>query len=138
MNIIPQRSLFDFDDLLERWSPFRSSDKDLLSLRVDIKDKEDCYEISADLPGVKREDIQVTLRNGMLNIEAETRQEDKEEKDGKIIRQERRYGKFLRSFEVGNECKEADIKATFKDGVLTVTAPKMQSTAPPTRSIEIK
>ncbi len=74
----------------------------------------------------------------MLSIEAEVRQEDKEEKDGKLIRQERRYGKFLRSFDVGNEIKESDINAAFEDGVLCVTAAKVQPKAPEARRIEVK
>lgn len=140
MNLVARRSLFDFDDLFDMWGPLRGADagKDTFMPRVDIKDKKDCYEITAELPGVKKDDVHVSLRNGMLTIEAETRQEDKEEKDGKLIRQERRYGKFLRSFSVGDGLKEADINATFKDGVLCVTAPKVEPKAPEARRIEVK
>lgn len=140
MNLVPRRSLFDFDDLFDLWGPMRGAEaaKGAFTPRVDIKDKKDCYEITAELPGVKKEDLQVTLRNGMLTIEAETRQEDKEEKDGKLIRQERRYGRFLRSFDVGADLKEADINASFKDGVLTVTAPKVEPKAPEARRIEVR
>jgi len=140
MNLVPRRSLFDFDDLLDMWGPLRSGEpaKGAFAPRVDIKDKQDCYEITAELPGVKKDDLHVTLRNGLLTIEAETHQEDKEEKDGKLIRQERRYGRFLRSFDVGADLEEADINASFKDGVLTVTAPKVQAKAPQARRIEVK
>ena len=140
MNLVPRRSLFDFDDLFDLWGPLRAGEapKGSFAPRVDIKDKPDCYEISAELPGVKKEDVHVTLRNGLLTIEAETRQEDKEEKDGKLIRQERRYGRFLRSFDIGGDLKDADINASFKDGVLTVIAPKLQAKAPEARRIEVK
>ncbi len=140
MNLVPRRSLFDFDDLFDVWGPHRGAEatKGAFMPRVDIKDKKDCYEITAELPGVKKEDLHVTLRNGVLSIEAEVRQEDKEEKDGKLIRQERRYGKFLRSFDVGNEIKESDINAAFEDGVLCVIAAKVQPKAPEARRIEVK
>ena len=138
MNLVPRRSLFDLDDLFDAWSPFRGdANRAGWAPRVDIKDKQDCYEITAELPGVKKEDLHVTLRNGVLTIEAETRQEDKEEKDGKLIRQERRYGKLSRSFAVGAEVRESDISASFKDGVLTLTAPKVEAKAPQARRIEV-
>lgn len=139
MNLVPRRSLFDLDDLFDAWGPLRGEGgRNAFAPRVDIKDKKDCYEITAELPGVKKEDLHVTLRNGMLTIEAETRQEDKEEKDGKLIRQERRYGRFLRSFDVGNEVQESEISATFADGVLKLTAPKHQPKAPEARRIEVR
>ena len=140
MNLVPHRSVFDLDDLFENWAPLRAAEwaRGVFSPRVDVKDKKDCYEITAELPGVKKEDLHVTLHNGMLTIEAETKQEDKEEKDGKVIRQERRYGKFLRSFDVGGNLNESDIAASFKDGVLVLTAPKAQPKAPETRRIDVK
>ncbi|MBX9606576.1 MAG: Hsp20/alpha crystallin family protein [Gammaproteobacteria bacterium] len=139
MNLVPRRSLFDLDDLFDAWSPFRGdADRAAWTPRVDVKDKQDCYEITAELPGVKKEDLHVTLRNGVLTIEAETRQDDKEEKDGKLIRQERRYGKLTRSFAVGAEVKESDISASFENGVLTLTAPKHEPKAPEARRIEVR
>ncbi len=66
----------------------------------------------------------------MLTLSAESHQVDKEEKDGKIIRQERRYGRFLRRFEVGKTVSEDDISAKFETGVLTLRAPKVWEIAP--------
>ena len=127
MNLIPRNSLFDFDNFFENlWGgrlPESALGKGAFSPRIDVRDKNDHYEISAELPGVDKDNIHVTLDNGVLTIEAETHQEDKEEKEGKIIRQERRYGKFMRSFNLG-DVKETEINANFKDGVLTLTAPK--------------
>lgn len=139
MSIIPRRSLFDFDDLRDFWAPLRGTEAagGALFPRVDIRDRNDHFEISAEMPGVKKEDLHVTLNNGVLTLEAESRQEDKEEKDGKLIRQERRYGKFMRSFDLGPGVNEADIKASFKDGVLTVSAPKAQPKAPEARRITV-
>ncbi|HEY9033222.1 MAG TPA: Hsp20/alpha crystallin family protein [Pseudomonadales bacterium] len=126
MNLLPRRSVFDIDRLLDAWlNPGESiSDSGFFAPRIELKEKKNQYQVKAELPGVKKEDIHVTLDNGVLTIEAESRQEDKEEKDGKVIRQERRYGKFMRSFTVGSDVKEADIKAAFDDGVLTLSVPK--------------
>jgi HSP20 family protein len=127
MNLIP-RSAFDFDHLLDfgrYMQPFSSADSSFVP-RVDVKENKDRLEITAELPGVKKEDVEVTLENGVLTITAESRQEDKEEKDGRIIRQERRYGKYIRSFDIGMGIEEKDIQARFNDGILTVTAPRQQ------------
>jgi HSP20 family protein len=104
---------------------------------VDIKEAGDHYEITAELPGVAKEDVHVHVRDGVLTLEAETSQEDKEEKEGKIIRQERRYGRYMRSFNLGADIHEADIKASFKDGVLKLQAPKLVAKAPERRRIEV-
>jgi HSP20 family protein len=86
---------------------------------------------------VAKDDIHLTLADGVLTLEAEARQEDKEEKDGKVIRQERRYGKLMRSFNLGSEVHDDDISADFKDGVLTLKAPKRAEPAPTTRRISV-
>lgn len=106
--------------------------------RVDIKDKEDHYEITAELPGVSKDDISITLEDGVLTLEAETAHEDKEEKEGKVIRQERRYGKFMRSFNLGADVHEEDVSASFTDGVLALKAPKLKEVPPSQRRISIK
>ena len=138
MSLIPRNSLFDVDQLLENfWTPLRSGAGVSFSPRVDINEKKDRFEITAELPGVDKKDIQLTLENGMLSIAAETRQESKDERDGKVIRQERRYGKFLRSFDLGSAVKESDIDAKFKDGVLTLLVPKVESSVPSSHRIEI-
>lgn len=126
MNLVPRRSLFDVDDLFDFWAPMRARDNaaGTFAPRVDIKEVDDHYEITAELPGVDKDDVDVSLHNGILTINAETRDEDVEKKDGRIIRQERRYGRYSRSFDVGAGINEADIAATFKDGVLTLRAPK--------------
>lgn len=142
MNLIPRNSLFDFDSLFDDlWAPLRpntASTNAAFMPRVDIRDNKDNFEISAELPGVDKEDIHVTLNNGVLTLTAESHQEDKEEKEGKVVRQERRYGKYIRSFNVGTGVQENDINATFKDGILKLTAPKAKQAEPETRRIEIR
>ena len=142
MTLVPRSSLFDMDKFFDDfYAPIRREGTTMGSFftpRVDIKENGDHYEITAELPGVKKEDLHLHLEDGILSIEAETRQEDKDEKDGKIIRQERRYGKFSRSFSLGESVKEEDISAGFENGVLKITAPKVTEAAPVKRRIEVK
>jgi HSP20 family protein len=140
MPLVPRNSLFDHDDLFNSfWAPATSDGegKSLFAPRVDIREKGDHFEITAELPGVNKDDIHVTLHDGVLTLEAETRQEKNEEEDGKVIRQERRYGKFMRSFNLGDNVEESDISARFNDGVLTLRAPKASEKPPAKRRIDI-
>lgn len=141
MSLVPRNSMFDIDRFFnDVWAPTteESRGSTFFAPRVDIKEKKDHYEITAELPGVKKEDIQIHVRDGILTLEAETLQEDKEEKEGKLIRQERRYGKFMRSFNLGSDVQESDIKAAFADGILTLEAPKVIEQPPERRRIEVK
>ncbi len=127
MSLFPRTTLHNLDQFFEHpWSMLKDEGGKFTSLapRVDVNEKNDSYEIHIDLPGVAKEDIHITLRNGTLIVEAETNTENKEEKGGQIIRQERHHGKFVRSFELGTQVHESDIRASHKNGVLTVTTPK--------------
>lgn len=139
MSLIPRSSLFDIDNFFDNFfapsATSRLGDNSFFAPRIDVKENKKHYEITAELPGVKKEDIRITLENGVLSIEAESKQEDKEEKDGKVIRQERRYGKYVRSFTVGDGVKQSDIEASFENGILKVKAPK--STAKPEKAKQI-
>lgn len=139
MSLIPRNNLFDMDRFFnDSWPQAADSQTGtFFSPRVDIRDVDDHYEITAELPGVAREDIHVHVKDGILTLEAETRHEEKEEKEGKVIRQERRYGKFMRSFDLGNDVEEADIKASFEDGVLKLQAPKLLEKAVERRRINV-
>jgi len=142
MSLIPHGNFFDndrfFGDFFAPTTRGSESAGSFFAPRVDIKELEDHYEISAELPGVMKEDLHVTLDRGVLTLEAETKHEDVEEKEGKVIRQERRYGKFMRSFNLGDDIHEGDITASFKDGVLSLNAPKQKERAVKSRRIEIK
>ena len=141
MNLIPRNSLFDFDNLFNGfWSPSREISENThvaFYPRVDIEQKKDSYKITAELPGVDKDDVHVSLENGVLSIEAESHQEETEEEDGRVIRQERRYGKFMRSFNLGNNASEKDIKAKFKNGILTIKAPCSKPLTPESHCISI-
>lgn len=119
--------------------PFYSAVKksENFSPRVDVREGDAIYEVSAELPGVSKEDIKVTIREGALTLEAESKQSYSEENDGQLIRQERRYGKYVRQFQLGEEVQESDVSASFKDGILKLTIPKVEPKKPETREIEI-
>lgn len=109
----------------------------LSSFKVDVKDNGDAYELTADLPGVKKEEISLSYENSYLTI-ATTREENKDEKDDKdsYIRRERSVGSTSRSFYI-DDVDEGKVSAEFKDGVLKVTLPK--ATAPAgKKAIEIR
>lgn len=94
-------------------------------MRTDVKETADGYELDIDLPGYKKENVQVELKDGCLTVSAKTEQ-TKEEKDanGKYIRRERYSGSCSRSFYVGEEIEKNEIKAKFEDGILKLSVPK--------------
>ncbi|GGB98664.1 heat-shock protein [Marinobacterium zhoushanense] len=131
-------SLFDdtfFDDLFRPLAVRGSGEK---VPAIDVHETDTEYKVSVDLPGVKKEDIQVSLENGILSVKAETRREEKEEKEGKLIRQERHIGQFLRQLSVGADVDPAAVKASFNDGVLALTLPKRAKEAPEGVNISVE
>ncbi|MBR4808222.1 MAG: Hsp20/alpha crystallin family protein [Lachnospiraceae bacterium] len=97
-------------------------------MKTDIKENEDAFQLSIDLPGYKKEDVQAELKDGYLTITA-TRKDESETGDKKTgyLRRERYFGTSSRSFYVGDALEEEDIKAKFADGVLHVTVPKKEN-----------
>lgn len=97
-------------------------------MTTDISESEDSYQIEMDLPGFSKEDIRAELNNGYLIVRA-SRHAEKEEHDEerKYITKERYTGHYQRSFFVGHTITEDDIKARFRDGLLTLTIPKMEN-----------
>ena len=102
---------------------------------VDITETDDEFLIKAELPEVKREEVKVSVENGVLTIQGERKQE-KEEKGKKFHRVERYYGSFMRTFTVPDNVDEKKVRAEFKDGVLNLHLPKAESFKP--RKIEVK
>lgn len=102
---------------------------------VDISETESEYVIKAELPEVKKDDVKITLEEGVLSIQGE-RKHEKEEKGKKFHRIERAYGRFVRSFVVPDYVDEAKIKAEYQDGVLQLHLPKSEKAKP--RAIEVK
>ena len=97
-------------------------------MKTDIKESDAGYELEIDLPGYRKENVKAELKEGYLTISAESRQENSQKDDaGKYIRRERYYGTCSRSFYVGDEVTEQDIKARFEDGILKVAIPKKEA-----------
>lgn len=93
-------------------------------MKTDIREKDDGYELSVDLPGFKKDEITLDIKNGYLTVSAEKGfDKDEEDKKGRIIRQERYAGVCSRNFYVG-DVKPEDVKAKYEAGVLTVVLPK--------------
>jgi len=104
--------------------PTTSLSTDAPQMRVDVKENADGYEVHAELPGMKKEDIHVHIDGPVVSISAERKQE-KEIKEGeKVLRTERYFGKVSRSFQLGQEIDEAKASAKFNDGVLELALPK--------------
>ena len=95
-------------------------------MKTDVKETDNSYEVDIDLPGFKKDEIEAKLENGYLTISAAKGldKEEKDEKDGKYIRKERYSGAMSRSFYVGDELKQEDIKAKYQDGILKLSVPK--------------
>ena len=102
--------------------------------RVDIAETDNAFEIKAELPEVKKEDVKVSVYNGVLTIRGERKQE-KEENGKKFHRVERKYGSFTRSFTLPDNVDENDIKAAFKDGILNLQIQKTEEAKP--KAIEV-
>jgi HSP20 family protein len=102
---------------------------------VDISETEGEYVIKAELPEVKKDDVKITLEEGVLSLQGE-RKHEKEEKGKKFHRIERAYGRFVRSFVVPDYVDEARIKAEYQDGVLHLHLPKSEKAKP--KAIEVK
>lgn len=102
---------------------------------VDISETDGGYLIKAELPEVKKEDVKVTVENGVLTLQGERRQET-EEKGRRYHRIERSYGSFVRSFALPESVDESGVKAEYKDGVLNLHIPKSERVKP--KAIEVK
>ena len=123
MMIPRKRNDFDlFEDMFS--DPFFERKESRL-MKTDIKEKKDKYIIDVDLPGYEKENIDIEIENGYLKVTAKaTKDVDESDEDEKYIHKERFYGECSRSFYVGNDVKEEDIKASFKNGILTLCVPK--------------
>ena len=121
MMMIPRRHSFDlFDDMFR--DPFFTEHESKI-MKTDIKEKGDKYLIDIDLPGYDKKDIKIEIEDGYLTVHADIDTE-KDEKEGKFVRKERYTGSCSRSFYVGTDVKNEDIKASFKNGILKLEIPK--------------
>ncbi len=132
----------DFDRLFQGFvSPMRwveeARGEDLFPA-MDVKERDGEYVVVADIPGAKKEDIDVTLENGILTISAETKSETEEKEGERVLRRERRYGKYVRSLRLGDQIDEKNVKANYKDGVLELILPKAEEVKPKKIAVDVK
>ena len=128
-SIFGETFMDDFlDDFARPWRPAGHTMPATGVMKTDIKEKDDSFELEIDLPGYRKEDVKAELKDGYMTISAETKKENEEKKhDGKYLRRERYYGSCSRSFYVGEDVTENDIKAKFENGILHVTVPKVEA-----------
>ena len=114
-------------------------------MKTDIREKDGSYELDVDLPGFKKDEVQLNLENGYLTISAEKslnrdeKEEGKEKDEGRYLRRERYSGQCSRSFYVGDALQPSDLSATFEDGILRISMPKSAPQQLPAKTtVEIK
>ncbi len=114
---------YPFFDIFDDFFTSRSSRRNTSAMKTDIIQLEDGYELQIDVPGFGKDDIRISLDKGYLNIEAK-KEEVKEENDKHYLRRERFLGTCARSFFVGEDIQEEDIKAKYENGILNLFIPK--------------
>ncbi len=122
MMLVPRRKNWDlFDDFFEDFPAVESK-----CMKTDIKEHENNYELIVDLPGFSKDNINISIENGYLEISAKTTSDKEENEKGKYLRRERFEGEYRRSFYVGDNITEDEIKASFKNGILKINVPKVK------------
>ena len=125
----------DFDSLVGRvlgdaW------EGQALACRVDVREDENHYYVEAEVPGLSKDEIDITMENGVLTIAGE-KKTSVEENDGNFHIRERRYGKFARQFTLPTAVDEGKVKAALKDGILTITLDKREEVKPKKISVNL-
>ena len=148
-NLVPRRAelspwrLFDedsdnlFADFFRPLRTFEPASASALMPAVDISETDEHYVVRAELPGVKKEDISVTVEDGVLRISGKSKSEHEDKDNGRVIRQERYYGEYARSLRLGTEVDEQKVKAHYKDGVLELVLPKAESVKPRRIAVDV-
>lgn len=141
----PARDLWDPFDLMGDWQHemnrlfqrFPWKKEWTFEPDIDVVEEKDSFLVKADLPGIKKEDLDIKVEGKFLTLKGE-RKEEKEVKEKNYFASERRYGAFTRTFELPTEIKAEQIKAAFKDGVLEMTLPKEEGAKAKQITIELK
>lgn len=139
MMLVPRRSNFDlFDDFFRGDDFFKRPEANLM--KTDIKETKDKYIIEMDLPGYSKENINLSLNHGYLEVSAKVEKVEDSSEDTKYVHKERYYGECSRNFYVGEDINEEGIEAEFNNGILKINVPKKleEEKLPETKKIEIK
>lgn len=120
-----------FEPMFRRFlAPMRSElDTNALQIRVDVEENDKSYTVHADMPGVKKEDINVRIDGNIVQIDAETKHEKEVKEKGKVLRSERYFGSISRTFSLNQDVDEAKAIAKYENGVLNLELPKKEATA---------
>jgi HSP20 family protein len=119
------------DDMFRRvLRPVRwELDEQPLQIKLDVAENDKSYTVKAEVPGVKKEDINIQIDGNLVSISAESKREKDVKENGKVIRSERYYGSLSRSFTLASEVDQAGATAKYTDGILELTLPKKATTA---------
>ena len=131
-----ETGLEPFDDLFRGFFRPVRMDRELPQFKMDVKEDDQAYTVHADLPGVKKEDIHVSIEGNTVAISAETRSETEQKEGEKVLKRERSYGKVFRSFSLGSDIDEASASAKYNDGVLELVLPKKAAAASKRLTVE--
>lgn len=120
-----------FEPMFRRFlAPLRAEmDANMLQIRIDVEEKDKSYTVRADMPGVKKEDINVRIDGNIVQIDAESKQEKEVKEKGKLLRSERYSGSISRTFSLSQDVDEAKAVAKYENGVLNLELPKKETTA---------
>ena len=105
-------------------------------IKVDVKESEKAFTVQAEVPGVPKEDIHVSIDGSVVTLRAEVKQQDTQTQDEKVLRTERYYGSVARSFQLPQDIDQANAKAKYDNGVLTLTLPKKSASVTQRLAIE--
>jgi HSP20 family protein len=135
----PFESLFDNGLFAHNlWpKPGANTSPGVMPARMDVTETENEYQLSFDLPGIQKNDIDITCQEGILKVTAETKKEV-DKSDGENIHRERFQGKYQRQISLGSNIAEKDIKASFDQGVLALNVPKQKPKLPKSTTIKIR
>ncbi len=132
MSNIVRRDPFALDDMLDdmfrgyfvRPMRFPAEMHEMQKIKMDVKESDKDYTVHAELPGVGKDDIHVTLEGNTVAVSAEIKKNSEQKEGDKVLRSERYYGKVYRSFALGQDVDEAGARAKFENGILELTLPK--------------
>jgi HSP20 family protein len=122
----------NFESVLRRFLAPVASDAEtpVLKMRVDVSEKDNAYEVKADIPGVKKEDINIRIDGNIVQIDAEVKHESQTKGNGdKVLCSERYYGNVSRTFSLADDVDDSKAEAKYADGVLTLQLPKKVTAA---------
>jgi HSP20 family protein len=123
----------DIDDLFKGFflRPMRveTAPESQMRIKMDVKEDDKSYVVHAEVPGVKKEDIQVSIDGNQVSISAEVKREKEEKQGEKVIRTERYYGKVYRAFSLAQDVDQEGARAKYENGVLELTLPKKAASA---------